>query len=341
MEIDPIYMQRALELARLGLGFVSPNPLVGCVIAYRDNIIGEGWHMQYGGPHAEVNAVNSVQDKSLLHESVVYVTLEPCSHYGKTPPCADLLIRSGVKKVAICNRDINPLVAGAGLQRLRQAGIDVEENLLSVQGQEVNKRFFTFFRLQRPYIILKWAETADGFMAHENFDSKWISNELSRKLAHKWRSEEDAVMVGTNTARYDNPHLNTRDWEGKNPTRIVIDRRLRLSEDLNLFDRSQPTLVYNLLRDSAEKNLELIRLSEDNFLKDLFASLYEKKIQSVMVEGGARLLSELIALDLWDEMRVFRSKNRFGKGIASPGVQMNETASEDLLDDRLYIYKNY
>src|SRR6478609_11980434 len=200
MSSDEQFMQRAFELAKLGAGSVSPNPMVGCVIVHRGEIIGEGWHKKYGEAHAEVNAIDSVKEKKVLNESVVYVTLEPCSHFGKTPPCADLLIQHRVKKVVVSNLDSNPLVSGNGVKKLRAAGIEVVTGILDKAGRELNKRFFTFMEKQRPYIILKWAETADGFIARENYDSKWISNEHSRKLVHQWRTEEDAVLVGSRTA---------------------------------------------------------------------------------------------------------------------------------------------
>src|SRR5688500_17654700 len=202
---DELFMLRALELAHLGTGQVSPNPLVGSVIVHEEKIIGEGWHKKYGEAHAEVNAIASVDDKNLLKESTVYVTLEPCSHFGKTPPCADLLIQHQVKKVVIANLDTNPLVSGNSIRKLREAGIEVCTGILDVKGRTLNKHFFTFVEKQRPYIILKWAETADGFIARKNFDSKWISDEYSRQLVHKWRTEEDAVLVGMRTAQQDNP----------------------------------------------------------------------------------------------------------------------------------------
>src|SRR5690606_36610085 len=202
--LDERFMQRALELALLGRGHVSPNPLVGCVIVQNDVIIGEGWHKQYGGPHAEVNAIDSVEDKSLLRESTVYVTLEPCSHFGKTPPCADLLIQQQVKKVVVANIDSNPSVGGTGIGKLRKAGIEVVSGVLDAGGRELNKRFFTFMEKQRLYIIFKWAQTADGYIARKNFDSKWVTNEYSRQLVHRWRTEEDAFLVGSRTAQYDN-----------------------------------------------------------------------------------------------------------------------------------------
>ena len=253
-------MRRALELAENGRGQVSPNPLVGCVIEHHGKIIGEGWHQKYGEAHAEVNAVNSVKDKSLLKEACVYVSLEPCAHFGKTPPCADLLVENQVKKVVICNTDPNPLVAGKGIVKLREAGIEVETGILEKEGLELNKRFFHYLEKKRPYIILKWAETADGFIARKNFDSKWISNTLSRKLVHKWRTEEDAILVGTNTALYDNPQLNARDWTGNNPVRIVIDRHLKLPADLHLFDEQIPTICYNLIKNRNSGNVTFVKV---------------------------------------------------------------------------------
>ncbi|MEO1653709.1 MAG: bifunctional diaminohydroxyphosphoribosylaminopyrimidine deaminase/5-amino-6-(5-phosphoribosylamino)uracil reductase RibD, partial [Bacteroidota bacterium] len=248
-------MRRTLELASMGQGKVSPNPLVGAVIVWNQKIIGEGWHNKYGEAHAEVNAIQSVTDPTLLSESSIYVNLEPCSHHGKTPPCADLLIKHQFKKVCIAHMDPNPLVAGNGVAKLQEAGIEVELGILEEEAQYLNRRFLRFMKDQRPYVIFKWAETADGFMARENFDSKWISNLLSRKLVHKWRAEEDGIMVGKNTARWDNPKLTVRDWSGKNPIRIVIDRQLELSPSLHLFDQQTPTICYNLLKNEEKNNL--------------------------------------------------------------------------------------
>ncbi|HEY5824526.1 MAG TPA: bifunctional diaminohydroxyphosphoribosylaminopyrimidine deaminase/5-amino-6-(5-phosphoribosylamino)uracil reductase RibD, partial [Cyclobacteriaceae bacterium] len=214
MTSDELFIQRTFELAQIGIGQVSPNPRVGAVVAHDGKILGEGWHKKYGEAHAEVNAILSVKDHSLLKESTVYVNLEPCSHFGRTPPCADLLIRHQVKKVVICNVDPNPLVAGQGINKLRDAGIEVVAGVLEAEGRKLNKRFFTLIEKQRPYIILKWAQTADGFVARENYESKWISNDFSRQLVHQWRSEEDAILVGTKTAAHDNPQLDVRDWSG-------------------------------------------------------------------------------------------------------------------------------
>ena len=337
-------MLRALQLAEIGRGQVSPNPMVGCVIVHNDQIIGEGWHQKYGSWHAEVNAVNSVQDQSKLSESTVYVTLEPCSHFGKTPPCADLLVKHQVKKVIICNDDPNPLVAGKGIDKLRAAGIEVEQGLLAEKGRALNARFFTYVEKQRPYIILKWAETADGFIAGENYETIKISNALSHKLAHKWRSEEDAIMVGTNTARYDNPKLNAREWQGaKNPIRIVVDRQLQLLQSLNLFDNTQDTWVLNELTDkSEEKNTYIKTAFGEQFIENVLQELYRRKIQSVYVEGGTALLQSFIEANLFDEIRVFRSPNQLYKGIGAPAMPKNVEIIEkqNLLGDELIIYKH-
>ncbi|MBX2897236.1 MAG: bifunctional diaminohydroxyphosphoribosylaminopyrimidine deaminase/5-amino-6-(5-phosphoribosylamino)uracil reductase RibD [Cyclobacteriaceae bacterium] len=338
MQQDELYMLRCLELARLGTGSVSPNPLVGCVIVKNEKIIGEGWHRQYGGPHAEVNAVNCVADKSQLAGSTVYVNLEPCSHFGKTPPCADLLISHKVGKVVIANTDTNTLVAGKGLAKLKAAGIQVVQGILEQQGRELNKRFFTFHEKQRPYIILKWAQTLDGFIARSNYESKWISNELSRLVVHKWRSEEDAVLVGTKTAAHDNPVLTVRDWSGRNPVRIVIDRFLRLPDKLSLFDGSVKTICYNVLKHEEHTNLTLIRLSETNFLESLLEHLFSIGIQSVIVEGGSTTLSLFINAGLWDEARVFTSTRQFYSGIAAPTFAGTLIAEEKMESDTLRIY---
>ena len=340
MTQDEFFMQRALELAALGMGNVSPNPLVGCVIVHGDRIIGEGWHQKYGEAHAEVNAVASVENKSQLQEATVYVNLEPCSHHGKTPPCVDMLIQHKVKKVVISSLDSNPLVSGNGIRKLREAGIDVTTGLLETEGRFLNRRFFSFMEKKRPYIILKWAETADGFIARENYESKWISNEYSRQLAHRWRSEEDAVMVGTRTAEYDNPMLNVRDWSGRNPVRVVIDRDLRLNDQLNLFDRSQPTICYNLLREEEHENLMFVKLGTENFLEEMIHDLYERKIQSIVVEGGAQTFSTFIKNDWWDEARVFRSTLSFIKGIPAPELHGHHLSEENIMGDHLTIFTN-
>lgn len=327
-----------MELALLGKGYVSPNPLVGCVVVHNDKIIGEGWHQKYGDAHAEVNALEAVTDKSKLKESTLYVNLEPCAHFGKTPPCADLLVASRVQRVVISNVDPNPLVDGGGIRRLREAGIEVTTGVLEKEGHELNKRFFTFMMQKRPYIILKWAQTADGFIAKENFRSKWISNGYSRRLVHKWRAEEDAVLAGTRTVFHDNPQLNVRDWSGRNPIRVVIDRFLKLSKNLHVFDRSQPTLVYNLIKHEEHANLVLIRLDEEKFIQQLTSDLYKRNIQSLVVEGGAQTLQLFIDGGLWDEARVFTAPKTFMKGIAAPMLRGALVSSEAIGEDKLEVF---
>ncbi len=336
---DEHFMRRALSLALNGMGYVSPNPIVGCVITAGNDIIGEGWHMQFGGPHAEVNAIASVKNKHLLAESTLYVTLEPCNHHGKTPPCADLILKSGIKKVVVCNIDPNPKVDGSGIKRLRDAGVEVITGILDKTGREFNQRFFTSIEKNRPYVILKWAETSDGFIARENYDSKWISNEYSRQMVHKWRAEEDAILVGAKTAFHDDPQLNVRKWAGSNPVRVVIDRFLKLNENLKIFDRSQPTLCYNVLRHEEHSNLTRVRVDEERFLESVLRDLNQRGIQSVIVEGGSFTLDRFIQGNLWDDIRVFRSGRTFGKGIAAPVFNGTLVHSEDVHGDTLSRYR--
>ena len=336
-------MQRGLQLAKLGAGKVSPNPMVGCVIVHDGKIIGEGYHQKYGEAHAEVNAINSMLDKSLLSESTVYVTLEPCFHVGKTPPCADLLIKHQVKKVIICNHDPNPLVAGKGIDKLRQAGIEVEIGLLEEEGRELNKRFFTYIEKARPYIILKWAESADGFIAKKNYEAVQISNLLSRRFVHKMRSREDAIMIGTNTARHDNPTLNTRFWTGKNAVRVLIDKDLSLPDNLNIFDGSQKTICYTTVarsttsRSVLENNTQVVLQKDDlrSIEHFIIQDLYQRKIQSIIIEGGTILLQSFIDLGLWDEAFILKGKVNLEDGIKAPKIGGREILRENLGDNLL------
>ena len=331
-----LFMQRALQLARLGAGTVSPNPMVGCVIVHNGKIIGEGYHQKYGDAHAEVNAINAVSDKSLLSESDIYVTLEPCSHFGKTPPCADLLIKYKFKKVIVCNYDPNPLVAGKGIEKLRQAGIEVEVGLLEEEGRELNKRFFTYIEKKRPYIILKWAESADGFIAKKNYEAVQISNLLSRRFVHKMRSEEDAIMIGTNTVKYDNPTLNTRFWTGKNAIRVLIDRELSLSKNLHVFDNSQKTICYNSLKDEIIENNIFVRTPLNTSIEPfILEDLYQRKIQSIIIEGGTILLQSFIDLGLWDEAFILKSEIILEQGIDAPKIKRKEVLRQKLGDNLL------
>jgi len=339
--VDKNYMQRALELATNGLGSVSPNPMVGCVIVHDNKLIGEGWHKKFGEHHAEVNAINEVRNQDLLKESTVYVTLEPCSHQGKTPPCADLLIAKSVKRVVICNVDPNPKVAGSGIEKLKAAGIDVEVGLLEENGLELNKRFFTSMKKARPFIILKWAQTSDGFIARKNYDSKWISNTQSRQLVHKWRSEEDAILVGYQTALQDNPQLNVRDWSGSDPLRLVIDLNNSLPNNLYLFDKTQPTIAYNLKSQKSEDKLDKVIVTRQNYIEEILSDLHSKDVQSVIIEGGAATLNMFIRQNLWDEARVFISEQKFKEGIDAPHLRKNIYAEQIINHDKLLLYKNY
>ena len=328
-------MQRALDLARNGFGSVSPNPMVGCVLVKEGQVIGEGWHKQYGGPHAEVNAVESVGDPDQIEGCTAYVSLEPCSHHGKTPPCADLLIRHKVGRVVICHVDTNPLVGGKGIEKLVAAGIKAEAGVLAEEGRWINRRFLSHMERKRPYIFFKWAQTSDGFIARSNYDSRWISGALSRKLVHKWRTEEDSILVGRHTAQQDNPQLTARNWPGKNPLRIVIDRHGRLPETLHLFDGSVPTLRYTLGPSRSAHNLETITLPGEDFWQEMLADLHERKVQSIFIEGGTTIIADLLRRGLWDEARVFTAPSRFGEGIAAPAVKGLTYRQEQVGDDRL------
>jgi len=316
---DSLYMQRALELASLGQRFASPNPMVGCVIVHNNQIIGEGWHQRYGEAHAEVNAIAHVEDKSLLSEATAYVTLEPCAHFGKTPPCVDLLIQHKLKRVVICNEDPFPLVDGRGIEKLKAAGIDVEVGLLVREGRELNKRFFTAVEQKRPYIILKWAETADGFIAAEDGNPIQITGGLSQQLVHKWRTEEPTIMIGTNTVLNDNPRLNVRYWVGRNPTRVVIDRRLQVPPNFRILDNTQKTLIFNDVKSTEEKFNSFIKVPDGMlYLPFILDKLLALNLQSVFVEGGATLLQHLMNAGLFDEIRIFKSPKTIGVGIPAP-----------------------
>ncbi|GAB3905758.1 bifunctional diaminohydroxyphosphoribosylaminopyrimidine deaminase/5-amino-6-(5-phosphoribosylamino)uracil reductase RibD [Mucilaginibacter boryungensis] len=338
------YLQRCLELASLGMGYVSPNPMVGAVIVHNDTIIGEGYHQKYGEAHAEVNAVNSVLTKhdnaeELLRESTIYVSLEPCAHYGKTPPCADLIIKHRIPKVVIGCRDPFLQVNGKGIEKLHDAGIEVITGVMEKECLALNRRFFTRVQKQRPYIILKWAQTQDGFFAPDNDSQYWISGLEARKLVHKWRSEEDAVLVGKNTARVDNPQLNVRDWEGRSPKRVLIDRRLELSHDLNLFDQLVETLVFNEIKTDIEGKIKYIALEDfDNYVPQyIMFQLYLQDIQSVIIEGGAATLKSFIETDLWDEARIFAGNKTLGSGIQIPVIKGFNKEKYKIGDDDLEI----
>jgi diaminohydroxyphosphoribosylaminopyrimidine deaminase/5-amino-6-(5-phosphoribosylamino)uracil reductase len=325
-----IYMQRCLELALLGMGSVSPNPMVGAVIVHDDRIIGEGYHHRYGEAHAEVNAVNAVIEKhnnyaDLLKDATIYVSLEPCAHYGKTPPCADLIIKHHIPKVVVGCRDPFEQVDGKGIEKLKDAGIEVITRVLEEESKWLNRRFFTRIKKQRPYIILKWAKTADGFFAPDNNSQHWITGVASRKLVHQWRGEEDVVLIGKNTAAIDNPQLNVRYGGGKSPKRVVIDRRLELNPGLYLFDQSIETLVFNEIKTEINENIKYIALEDfERYVPQyILYQLYLQDIQSVIIEGGAYTLNTFIEAGLWDEARIFTGQTNLIKGIKSPVITGN------------------
>lgn len=339
--LDEKYMARALELAQLGMGQVSPNPMVGCVITYKGRIIGEGWHRKFGGPHAEVEAIRSVKETHLLPQSTVYVTLEPCAHHGKTPPCADLLVENKVKRVVMALQDPNPKVNGGGKARLEAAGITVDVGVMEEEARAQNRRFLTNMVQQRPYVILKWAQTADGFLARANGDSKWISHALSRQQVHRWRTEEDAILVGPNTVRLDNPALTVRDWTGEHPLRVVLDRKASLNpEDFQVFDGTVPTRWYTQADAPAPKGVTQVTITEAGFIAAVLNDLHAQGIGSVFVEGGAAILDAFMTADLWDEARIFGAPVTFGDGFAAPhpvGVTVEELS---ILDNTLTRIEN-
>ncbi len=345
IEVDEKFMYRAISLARLGMGNVAPNPMVGCVIVHQGVIIGEGYHREYGKYHAEVNAINSVKNKTLLKESILYVTLEPCSHHGKTPPCSDLILECGIPDVVVGTGDPFAQVAGRGIERLRNGGCNVTEGFMETACIALNRRFFTFHQKKRPYIILKWAQTADGFIdidrSHEHYGQPtWITNDLSRMAVHKMRSDESAILVGTNTAKKDNPSLTVREWSGKSPLRLVIDKDLKLTADLALFDQSVPTVVYTAQMSSGKKNLEFCQiLFNGSELDQILDDLHRRGILSLIVEGGQIMLDSFIQRNLWDEARVFTGKCNFYTGVKAPSFDANLVKSEELDNSWMFVFE--
>lgn len=338
------YMHRCIQLARLGAGYVAPNPMVGAVLVHNDRVIGEGFHRKHGQPHAEVNCIASVQeeDKPLIEHSTLYVSLEPCSHFGKTPPCADLIIKNKIPKVVVGITDPFPQVSGRGIAALRAAGVDVVTGVLQDECMALNKRFITFQTKHRPYIVLKWAQSANGHMAKADRERFAISNEYSRRMVHKWRSEEAAILVGTNTAFFDDPELTTRFWPGENPIRLVVDTQLRLPSSLKLFNKEVRTIVFNYLKHEEGERLSYYQITNDvSIVHQIVHALYQMKIQSVLVEGGARLLQSFVDENMWDESRIITNESLvMPGGIASPHISHAKMiSSEKLFADRIDIYK--
>ena len=312
--------------------------MVGSVIVYKDKIIGEGFHEKYGSNHAEVNAINSVIDKSLLTKSTIYVNLEPCSHFGKTPPCSDLIIKHKIPKVVVGCIDTFSKVSGKGIQKMRKAGIEVVTGVLNKESRDLNKRFFTFHEKKRPYIILKWAESKDGFIAP--IDQKkpfWMTSEKSKKLVHNWRSEEDSILIGRITAEKDNPYLTVREINGKNPIRIVIDRNLKLPKHLNLFNSDADTIIFNEIKSSKSNNNNYIKINFNKFINNFLKVLYKQNIQSLIVEGGTKTLQSFIDNNLWDEARVFYTGSELTAGVYSPNINGKIISSKEIDADLLEI----
>ncbi len=342
-------MLRCIQLAKNGLGTTFPNPMVGSIVVHDDKIIGEGFTSAYGGPHAEVNAIASVNDKTLLKKATLYVTLEPCSHFGKTPPCADLIIQHKISKVVIGTMDPNLKVAGKGIKKLKQAGCEVIIGVLEEECKEHHKRFLTFHGKKRPYIILKWAETQDGFIAPEkilrnkNPEPYWITTEESRQLVHKWRSEEQAILVGNTTVLEDNPKLDVRNWSGKSPIRIVLDKNLVLKNNLNVFDQNSSTIILTEVEGNARyaKGIQYRPIDFSTTLAvNICDALAAENIISVIIEGGAKTLQTFIDANLWDEARVFIGDKTFGNGIKSPDLNSELWKSQKIGPDRLNYYRN-
>jgi diaminohydroxyphosphoribosylaminopyrimidine deaminase / 5-amino-6-(5-phosphoribosylamino)uracil reductase len=343
MEKDQLYMQRCIELAQLGIRSAYPNPLVGAVIVHNDRIIGEGYHQKYGEAHAEVNAINSVENKSLLKESTLYVSLEPCAHFGKTPPCANLIVKNELKKVVIGCVDSYSEVSGKGIDRLKKHGIEVLVGVLEKECRNLNKRFFTFHEKKRPYIILKWAETKDGFIDKIRNSStpeiNWITQPETQTLVHKWRSEEHAILVGTNTSLNDNPSLTVRNVKGQNPVRILIDRNLKVKPEASIYNTESRTIILNTEKKYEKDNLKFIQL-EDFSIKSITNKLYEEKMLSVIVEGGSATIQRFIEENLWDEARVLVGQTLFKEGLKAPALSFRPISQTDFYGDTIYRYKN-
>jgi len=338
-----IYMRRCLDLAQLAKGHTTPNPMVGAVLVHNERIIGEGWHTEYGKAHAEVHCLESVanEDRYLIPQSTMYVSLEPCAHYGKTPPCALRLVYEKVKEVIIANIDPFEKVGGKGIDILKQNDVEVKTGLLEKEGAWVNRRFFSFHTKNRPYIILKWAQTKQGFFAPPDRSRFQITNAASQALVHKWRTEESAIMVGTNTAMYDNPQLTARTYTGNQPLRIVLDTELKIPASHHVFNADAETWIINQHKEERDGNIHFVRMDLANVLPQLLSRLQHHNILSLIVEGGASLLQSFILLGLWDEARVFTGQASLPHGISAPILNNSVPAYATELDgDMLNVFTN-
>lgn len=335
-----IYMQRCLELAGKALGKTYPNPMVGCVIVHDNLIIGEGFHEKAGENHAEINAINRVKNPELLKESTIYVSLEPCAHFGKTPPCAHKIVETGFKKVVIGTLDSHDKVNGKGKQIIEDAGIEVISGVLEKECQQLNKRFFTFHQNQRPFIILKWAESGDGFL-DQDFKPTQIGNSLTQQFVHELRSQEHAILVGTKTALTDNPSLTTREIVGRNPVRILIDFDLKVPLDFKIYHQEAETLVFNSLKETVRGNGTFIKIERENLLDHLMQKLVGLHIQSVLIEGGRFTLQQFIDQNVWDETIIIKNENlQLLNGTKAPEISAEKFGSKQFRDQTIEFYKN-
>ncbi|MEX0595329.1 MAG: bifunctional diaminohydroxyphosphoribosylaminopyrimidine deaminase/5-amino-6-(5-phosphoribosylamino)uracil reductase RibD [Candidatus Paceibacterota bacterium] len=337
------FMRRCLEIAALGLADAAPNPCVGALLVHDNVILSEAYTSAYGGPHAEVNCIRNVKEtqQHLIASSTLYVSLEPCSHQGKTPPCSDLIIKHKIPLVVIANSDPNALVAGKGIAKLEAAGIKVILGILEKESLEVNKRFFTFHNKKRPYIILKWAQTANGFFAPDNNSQFWITNKKTKALVHSWRSQEMAILVGEKTILSDNPRLDTRLVIGKNPLRIVVNTQHHLNEELHIFQDGNPTLVFSFEKRANFAQVSFVLLnSHISVIKQIMDTLYNLQINSVIIEGGAFTLNKFIEENLWDEARILNGAKELHSGIVAPKINATLIDSFSILEDKIEIYRN-
>lgn len=336
-----IYIQRCIELAQKAKGNTYPNPMVGAVIVYQNQIIGEGYHHKAGQPHAEINAINSVQDKSLLKDSTIYVSLEPCAHYGKTPPCAKAIADIGFKKVVIGAMDSNEKVSGKGKAMIEAAGIEVVSGILEQECRALNKRFLTYHEQKRPFITLKWAQSKDSFI-DQDFKPTQISNPLASQLVHKMRSEEQSILVGTTTAIHDNPSLTNRHYAGNNPIRLLIDLDLKVPQHYQLFNSEAPTIIFNRHKEEEQAHLKWVKINPDDVLNNMLQRLYDMQIQSVLVEGGRYTLQQLIHQNLWDEAVIIEHSNlKLKNGTLAP--EFNEIANYEtkIRDNHLRYFQRH
>ena len=341
MQNEEFFIKKCIELAKRGIRNVSPNPMVGSVIVYNGKIIGEGYHENYGSHHAEVNAIASVKDKSLLSKSTIYVNLEPCAHFGKTPPCSNLIIENKIPKVVIGSVDCFSEVSGKGIDKMKKAGIKVVVGISEKESRELNKRFFTFHEKKRPYIILKWAESKDGYIAPKNqIEPFWMTSSESKKLVHKWRAEETAILVGRVTAEIDNPCLTVREVEGENPFRIVIDKNLKLSTDLNLFNNNSKTIVFNAIKSGENDTNNFIKIDFNVLINNILSELYKLNIQSIIIEGGSKTLQSFIDENMWDEARIFTANKTLVEGVKAPTIEGGIISEEYIGGDQLKLMSN-